>query len=144
MPVVRTRILAVLAALLIGLSGGVAARAQYFCHMLGHVVPACCCGGEQAALPGSSERSPARAATDDAPQVRGRACCELMPSAARATAPVTRDALLHVPGLALLTSAPGVVSRWQPERRVDGAPLQARERPVRGPPLFLAHCALLI
>jgi hypothetical protein len=145
MPVVRSRILAIVAALLVGLSGGVAARAQYFCHMLGQVVPTCCCESQQAVSVSTARRlAVAQAVAHTAPEVRARACCELVPSAAPATAPGTRDALFDVPSLALLASGPHLLTRWKLGRPVDAAPIDARQRPVHGPPLFLANCVFLI
>ncbi|MEO8901774.1 MAG: hypothetical protein ABI488_08115 [Polyangiaceae bacterium] len=134
MRTVRLRIIALLAAVLVLMSGAASARTQYLCHMTGRVVGACCC---------ASAGSP-RAATQLTARLRAADCCERVVTAGRAAVTGTRDLLNRVSAASLFAVLPAYVL-VQPAARVIGlAPRSSRAPPRLGPPLFVAHCALLI
>lgn len=131
----RNPLVTLLAALLMLLPGGASARTQYFCHVMGRVMPSCCCETEQQASDSSSER-----------QVRPEGCCELISSAGRAAMPRAVSKATRLAGAAFVAVVP------EPVRVTPSVPKSADARtvprtrapPALGPPLFLAHCAFLI
>ena len=131
----RNPLVTLLAALLVLLPGGASARTQYLCHVMGRVMPSCCCETEQQA----SDSSPD-------PQLRSEGCCEFISSPGHAAMPRTCEKATKLPGAAFVAVVP------EPLRVTPSAPQsprattvpQTRAPPALGPPLFLAHCALLI
>jgi hypothetical protein len=128
----KTRIFAVLAALLMLLPGGALARSQYYCRMMGSVVASCCC---TASVVTRSPRAVAELRLED--------CCQRLSAANRSAAFGTRDA------------APTVVRVFLPSALRDLFPVAAEIQAGRacsiatqaplaiGPPLFVVHCAFL-
>ncbi|MEO7033787.1 MAG: hypothetical protein ABI548_07885 [Polyangiaceae bacterium] len=134
MRAVRLRIIALLAAVLVLMSGAASARTQYVCHMTGRVVGACCCASAASPL----------TATHLTARLRAADCCQRIVTAGRAAVTATHAVWNSVAAAPLLAVLPAYVS-VQPAARVIGlTPRSSRAPPRRGPPLFVAHCALLI
>jgi hypothetical protein len=132
MRVVRARILALLAALVMLLPGGAFARTQYYCAMMGRVMASRCCETEAV--------SPAPNA---AQELQVEDCCQRLSSGNRSASLGTRDALRGVVAVALLTTAPEPF-RLKPQADTGSVCAEATQAPLAiGPPLFVAHCALL-
>jgi len=129
----RARIVAFLASLLLLWPLGGPAQARYFCRMMDRVLDTCCCGHE----------SELEALHPEA-QARSADCCVRLTRGALPTADARRDGLIPgwlpaLPG----AGAPRVLPAFQSDVSLAaGAPGE----PVlaRGPPLFLKHCAFLI
>ena len=131
----RTHLLTLLAALLVLLSGGASARTQDFCHVMGRVMPSCCCETDEHVSDSGSEV-----------QIRSEGCCELISSPGHAAMPSTRNEaakLSAAPFLAIVTESAPVTPDVPPSECETRSP-QTRAPPGIGPPLFLAHCAFLI
>jgi hypothetical protein len=132
MRALKTRIFAVLAALLMLLPGGVLARSQYYCRMMSSVVASCCCATSVVT------RVPRVVA-----QLQLEDCCQRLSASNRSAVFGTRDA------------APTVVRPFLPSARRDPFPIAvvsqagrtcsvATQAPLAiGPPLFVVHCAFL-
>jgi len=127
------RLLALLAALLVLLPGGAAARTQYLCHATGRVLASCCC------------KSSARVSPPET-RIRAKGCCDLVSSAERAAMPRSCSEATRLPAPAFLAStAPFIpVMRDAPSSEDESPRPRTRAPPALGPPLFLAHCAFLI
>ena len=129
---VRAQIFALLAALLLLLPGGVSAYAQYYCPMLGQVVESCCCKSQVAA---QAARPSQRLEVAD--------CCQRLSSASHAAPFGTHDALQGVATAALLFTL-AAPQRVTPSLGARSACTESTQAPLAiGPPLFVAHCALL-
>jgi hypothetical protein len=129
----RAPIAALLAVLLAVWPAAPSAHVRFFCRMMDRVVDSCCCGSGAAAPQVAPE-----------PEARVPDCCERLTQGALPNVEPRRD------GVDAL-SAPLL----PPTNQVQVLPAVAREtlppaheakRTVgaRGPPLFLANCALLI
>ncbi|HEY4104016.1 MAG TPA: hypothetical protein VGM44_08995 [Polyangiaceae bacterium] len=129
----RLQIIALLAVLAVLVSAGSALGAEYVCHMTGRVVSDCCCATESA--------SPVAPASQ---QARPADCCERIPVTARPSAIDTRDLSRVTAGPSLLVVLPRYEYAALSAPLVGAAPRSARAPPIAGPPLFVAHCALLI
>lgn len=119
----RARILAFLAVLLVLVPVGWSAHARYFFPALEPVMDPCCC--------------------EDGCGLDAVSCCAWL---ARGTPPaaVRPDVVKPISVLALLaTNAPATSSMVENEQLV-GAFDQSPAVPGRGPPLFLRYCAFLI
>ena len=134
MTALRHRWLAVLVAVLTLAPLGGPGRALLFCHSMGRVMDACCCGSQRGV-----------SAPEASVVVRAPSCCERLAAASPAAALAVRDAAA-APALAAVFGEPlallGVVGGES--REVTLAPVEARAPPPRGPPLFIENCALLI
>lgn len=110
----------------------VADRAQYFCKVMERALAECCCASH-----GNSARS--EAATASAPS-----CCERLKSRAGQVASAARDAAPLVLSASLLSLPTELEWPAQTFRLLPAGAAGARAPPALGPPLFLAHCSLLI
>lgn len=132
MRVVWARIFALLAALLMLLPGGAFARTQYYCAMTGRVMAARCCETETA--------SQAPSATQEF-QVTD--CCQRLSAANRNASLGTRAALHSV----LTAALPALLAEAfpaTPPSDTGSSCAESTQAPLAiGPPLFVAHCALL-
>jgi hypothetical protein len=132
MHAVRARIFALLAALLMLLPSGAAARAEYQCRVTGRILAASACA--------SGVVSPAAAPTQ---RLQRADCCQRLLSSSRGTAPGTRQAPRGVPAANLLTASappftPGNLAA------AGSVCAESTQAPLAiGPPLFIVHCALL-
>jgi hypothetical protein len=133
MLVVRTRIVALLAAIALMLPSGAVARAHYFCKMMERVMPACCCAGEH------DDAVAAPAAKASAPS-----CCERLQSPTRASASSASLSGPDVPSAALASVLPDFRLEGGPAAVVGLHEPQARAPPSLGPPLFVSYCVFLI
>jgi hypothetical protein len=129
----RLQIIALLAVLGVLVSGGSWAGAQYLCHMTGRVVSECCC---DAAGPAHRPLS--------LQQARAANCCERIAHEACRSATSSADVSNAVVGPALVAVLPPFSYTPPAAQLVELTPAWARGPPAAGPPLFLAHCALLI
>lgn len=128
----RARILALFTALLCLLAVSLPARARYFCRMMDRVVDSCCC------------ESSAASAGECRPELKAPDCCVRLSSSALPAAEARRDVVPPLSAAAVLTAAPLAVApapRWELSSLVLRA---QRVLPLRGPPLFVRHCAFLI
>jgi hypothetical protein len=129
----RLRIVALLVGLATVLPGGAFVRPHYFCRMMDRVMAAPCC---------EAEREVRETRRED--QISAPDCCVRVETSARDVAAAAREALAEVPVASLVAtiaepfSVPLAVGRSAPRRA------RARAPPSVGPPLFIAHCALLI
>ncbi|MBP6627861.1 MAG: hypothetical protein KA297_00430 [Kofleriaceae bacterium] len=126
--IVRRLLLTVV--VLVVLSPTMALAAEgYRCQADGQVRAACCC-------PGEAEEDDAPA--DAPPDARSACCCDITPASATSSGPrLTADVGGPLTALAV-PRAVAVVQLPLAERAQPPAPTVAR------PPLFLAHCSLLI
>jgi hypothetical protein len=131
MRAVRARIFALLAALVLLLPGGASGRSQYYCQMLGRVVASCCC-----------EMASASQAPGAAQELEAADCCQRISSSTRGASLSARDAFQGI-AAAVLPNALAVA--FAPCPRGDtGTCTELTQAPLAiGPPLFVAHCALL-
>ena len=132
MCVFRARIFALCAAIALMLPAGATARPHYFCRMMERVRSSCCCAAER------SEHEAERRA-----QVRGQDCCERVIAPTRAGASAASDATIDVPVAAVVAMLSAYEWLQRPLSVARAAERQARGPPGVGPPLFIAHCALL-
>jgi hypothetical protein len=131
MRAIPARILALLAALVLLLPGGASARTQYYCQMMGRVVASCCCETEAVS---QAPRTPQ--------QLRSADCCQRI-SASRSASLGTREVVPSVPTQALLATLPAPL-RPKAQTEARGTCAEVTQAPLAiGPPLFVAHCALL-
>jgi hypothetical protein len=129
MRVLRTRLIALLAAAFVALPAQAFARASYRCHMTGAVSHACCCAGKLAPKPCGA-------------QIERQNCCEALHAADQASMPEARADLQDVPPAGLSAELLFVPStRGAPDQL---APPAAALTHAPGPPRFLTHCAFLI
>jgi len=132
MRVVRARILALLAALVLLLPGGAFARTQYYCAVMGRAVTSCCC-----------ETEAVTQAPSAAQELQVADCCQRLSQANRSASLGTRDVLRGVAAAAVLPTvaepihAAALGNTASPCTQATQAPLAI------GPPLFVIHCALL-
>jgi hypothetical protein len=127
----RARIIALLTAVLALTAIGLPAHARYFCRMMDRVVDTCCCPSDPDAV-----HSEATARTSE--------CCVRLAQGTLPSAEARRD-VLEVPSApALLVERALEVLPRIAVRVLDVAREERGAVPVRGPPLFLKHCAFLI
>lgn len=132
MHAVRARIFALLAAWVMLLPSGASAHTEYYCRMMGRIVAHSACGEELVAQPASAVR-----------ELQPADCCQRLSSASRNAALGTRAAVPGITTAALATVAQFFVTA-SPLLAVRGRCAEATQAPLAiGPPLFLAHCALL-
>jgi hypothetical protein len=133
MRAVHLQLIALLAAVAVLFSSGASARTQYLCRVTGVVLADCCC----------AVAGPARAA-HRVQQARPADCCDRIVTAARSGATGTRDASRSIAGAALAAVLPPHVYAPPTAELIALAVRSTRAPPAVGPPLFVAHCALLI
>lgn len=115
------------------LPGGTWARSHYYCPMMGRIVAACC-----------DETDAASQAPSAAPQLQVADCCQRLSPANRSASLGTSEAYRGVAAAAIpITLWPS----FEPSPRGDdtgSSCAEATQAPLAiGPPLFVAHCALL-
>jgi hypothetical protein len=133
MRAVAHRLQLLFVALVVLLAATASDRAHYFCKMMDRAMAECCCAG-------------APASAEDAAKLAVQAphCCErLVPS----NHPVVAASDEAAPSS--LTASSVALPPWleyptQVSRVLAARPAAARAPPALGPPLFLAHCSLLI
>ena len=139
MSFLRLRVIALLVGLATVLPGTAFARVHYFCRMMDRVMDSPCC---------ESERAAARLRPDVRVELREEArppdCCLRVEASRAGVAPGPRYSLPVVPAAALVAT-PGWSSFTLPPAIAVSTRFEAaRGPPPLGPPLFLAHCSLLI
>jgi hypothetical protein len=129
----RARLVAFLASLLMVLPVGVPAHARYFCRMMDRVMDSCCCPGKSA-----------RDAHHSEAQARSPDCCVRLTQGALPAGDTRRD-----------VATPGWTPTLLPSRELDVPSALSHDALdlggvakeavlARGPPLFLKHCVFLI
>src|SRR6185369_13478523 len=132
MKALRAQLIAALTVVAVLLPGSAFARTQYFCRMMNRVVATCCCEG--------AERHEEQVA---GPEVRATDCCQKITPESRSIAAGVSNTDFSVP-VAAVVDAPRHCVHAAPLSFAIVAPsIQARAPPAIGPPLFIAHCALL-
>lgn len=131
----RAHLHVLLAAFVVLLATTAANRAHYFCKMMGSVVEECCC---------ADDSGPPEAHPEYGPAARAPGCCERLISPAQPTLVQLRDGAPGLPTAAVVALLPVPEALAPTFRVVDSTTAVARAPPAIGPPLFLAHCALLI
>jgi hypothetical protein len=132
MRTLRAQLIAALTVVAVLLPGSAFARTQYFCRMMNRVVATCCCEG--------ADRHEERSAS---PEVRATDCCQKIAAESRSVAAAVSKTDFSVPA-AVVVDAPTPLIPAAPASFAVVAPsIQARAPPAIGPPLFIAHCALL-
>lgn len=129
------RIIALFTVLSVLVPSDTFARTQYFCHMMGRVMPTCCC---------EPDEQPSNASCEA--QIRSASCCERMTSARHATMPSIRENASTIAGAAwvAVVEEPACIAATAPRIANTAPPPRTRAPPAVGPPLFVAHCAFLI
>jgi hypothetical protein len=127
--------LALFVAVFLLLMPGVAVgKARYFCARMERAVDRCCCpSASAAALPRAVRLTAELEAAD---------CCQRLEGAS-ARALVAAPQTFSDVALALIEPVPGLPSARRESRDLPES-WGRTERPSRGPPLFIAHCALLL
>ena len=133
MRAVRLQLIALLAAVAVLFSSGASARTQYLCRITGLVLADCCCAVDGPVRPSRHGQ-----------QARAADCCERIVTAARSGATGTRDALKTATSAALAADLPRHDYSAPTAELVALAVRSTRAPASVGPPLFVAHCALLI
>jgi hypothetical protein len=128
---VLARLLPLLAAVVVLLTLAAPDREHYFCRMMGQVLPECCCAEAHAA--------PAVSAVT----VRPVGCCERIAPSKHTGVASVKDHAVSVSPAALLAVLPSFTHAAPGARVGVTLPALARAPPSIGPPLFIAHCALL-
>src|SRR5689334_16927218 len=133
----RTRLLALVTALLVALPLGAVVRDQVLCRMAGRVMSSCCC-----ARAGASHHEASDA--QRVPEARKASCCERL-SAHAASPSAVRDGADRFPSLLVATVPPSLeLAAVLPQRLGGEGGARVRAPPPTGPPLFLKHCSFLI
>jgi hypothetical protein len=129
----RAHIAALLAVLLAVWPAAASVHARFFCRMMDRVVDSCCC---------RSESAPQQ--VDPQPEARVPDCCERLTQGALPSADARRDMVKSFSSPLLLAASE---VRVVPEGVAQVIRLSLEHQggvAARGPPLFLANCALLI
>ena len=126
----RAQLHILLAALVALLVAVVSDRAHYFCKMADRAVEECCCPAEHEHQSGPVARAPD--------------CCEPLALLGRTLAVLPNDAAPSAPHVAVAALLPMPELPVPSFELLASTPAAARAPPAIGPPLFLAHCALLI
>ena len=129
---VRARVFALLAALVLLLPSGAWARSQYYCRMMGGLVPSCCCGADARSQ-----------SAKHAQELQDANCCQRI-------SPSTRSVLLSTPEAVRELALPAtlavvcVSADITPQPDTGTSCTESTQAPLAiGPPLFVMHCALL-
>jgi hypothetical protein len=124
-----TKLLAVVATLMVALQAFGFAHVSFLCSMTGEVRESCCCAGQHA--------QPVREM-----QVKAQGCCHELRSEGHAVPSAVQEATPQVPPAALAQVLLALVA--PPRRHVVPALERAPEKYPPGPPRFLACCSFLI
>jgi hypothetical protein len=129
----RAQIAALLAVLLAVWPATASVHARYFCRMMDRVVDSCCCRSEAELQQ-----------VEPQPEARVPDCCERLTQGGLPNAEPRRDVVKPFSSPLLLSASevqvlPRALLQVIPASREDQRAIGAR-----GPPLFLANCALLI
>jgi hypothetical protein len=135
----RLRVVALLVSLATVLPSTAFARVHYFCRMMDRVMDSPCCESERAAA-----RLPPREDIVVHEEARAPDCCLRVEASRTGVAPGPRYSLPVVISAALVATLSRSVFTLPPASTVDAHFEDARGPPPLGPPLFLAHCSLLI
>lgn len=129
---VLTRIFALVAALIMLLSSGAPARSRYYCRMMGGPVASCCCSTD------ARVQSPKHAQ-----ELQSADCCERISPSVRSAPLSTREAVHDIAAAAALPPiCESLVAN--PDTDTGTSCNESTQAPLAiGPPLFVAHCALL-
>jgi hypothetical protein len=114
------------------LATAASARSRYFCKMMGEAVAECCCGAAE------------RASESTGVTARAPDCCERIGAAKGTAVAVDQATTPNVLSAPLVATLPAFEYPAPEFRLTSSAPSFARAPPGAGPPLFIAHCALLI
>jgi len=129
MRLIRTRLLAFLAATFVALPALGFSGTSYACQITGRVASTCCCADKHVAEPSGAEAK--------APD-----CCEVTSAHAHESAPTVRTSVEEfAPATCLVAVALAPIAR-DPNTHSRG-PARVRSH-APGPPRFLSHCAFLI
>lgn len=131
---VRVRIVALLVGLATLLPSAAFARPHYFCRMMDRVMASPCCAAEL-------HRRPVAARTNE---LRATDCCMRVGATRSDATPLARFDEGIVPVAALAARLPELDYSPPAVREVATPSSRARAPPPLGPPLYLAHCSLLI
>ena len=131
MRVVRARIFALLAALVMLLPSGASARTQYYCRMMGRVVASSACDHEAASKPAGPTQ-----------ELQLVDCCQRLSSSSRSASLGTLAAVQQVAPAASVPASAAFAVGLVPDSGSFCA--QSTQAPLAiGPPLFIVHCAFL-
>ena len=130
---VAARLQLLLVALVVLLAAAASDRAHYFCKMMDRAMAECCCAGAA----NSAEEAGAAA-------VRGTDCCERLVPSTHAVVAASHDVTPGVFTASFVSLPPWFEYPTRTLRVLETTPAAARAPPAIGPPLFLAHCSLLI
>jgi len=109
--------------------------AAWFCPSMGRYMSDCCCPP-----PAKSAQAQQRTAEIERP-----ACCERLQPGTPVPAAATRQTSVSPSAdVALAAPPPSLVVVADHDACSVLEPIEVKDRPPRGPPLFIAHCALLI
>jgi len=134
---VRPRLLLSIVTLVAMLTSGFGS-ALWFCPSMGRYMSDCCCPPPAK----SASLAPAQRPTAE---IERPACCERLQPGTPVPAAATRQTSVSPSAdVALTEPLPFLVTAVDHSTCSVLEPLEVGERPPRGPPLFLAHCALLI
>lgn len=129
MRLMRTRLMAMLAATFVALSALGFSSTSYACQMTGRVATTCCCAGKHVAEPSGAE---AKAPT----------CCKVTTAHAHNSVPMMRTSLDEVaPAASHVAVALASITNASEARSREPAGIHTHPP---GPPRFLTHCAFLI
>jgi hypothetical protein len=132
MRVVRARIFALLAAVILLLPSGVSARSQYYCRMMGGIVASCCCGADARTQP-----------QKHAQELESADCCQRLSPATKNASLGTRLATHGIAAAAALPAVRECFRTYQGEDTGTSCTESTQAPLAIGPPLFVVHCALL-
>jgi hypothetical protein len=130
-----TRLLALLATLVVALPVSGLGRELLFCRAMDRVVGACCCKHNA-----SVERDAPRG-----PRAERSPCCVRFEGSDRSAPSAVREGTISDHAQALSALAPAIeLLPAPPNATLATSGVQARAPPHTGPPLFIEHCSLLI
>jgi hypothetical protein len=132
MRTLSVRILTLLVAVAVLLSSGVGGRTQYFCRMMDRVMSECCCKGKQ------------QRADQHKAGIEAADCCKRIAPSTHAAVAATRDSVASIPQAQVVATLSTFDWTLPAAQQSITLPVLARGPPDTGPPLFIAHCALLI
>lgn len=136
---IRLRVVALLVGLATVLPGAAFARVHYFCRMMDRVMDSPCCESERDAA-GLQPRGDLVVREE----ARAPDCCMRVDASRTGVAPNPRYSLPVIQSAALVATLSHPVFTLPPGSTIDAHFEDARGPPPHGPPLFLAHCSLLI
>ena len=132
MRTLRAQLIAALTVVAVLLPGSAFARTQYFCRMMNRVVATCCCEG--------ADRHEEETSI---PEVRATDCCQKIAAGSQSVVAAVSNSDFSVPPAAVVDASMPTVLIAPANFQFVAPSIQARAPPAIGPPLFIAHCALL-